>query len=54
MGDMLPALSSADLHIANLECAITGHDRPWTRAPKVFHFRADPRAVEVLEGPVDP
>src|SRR5215203_3187441 len=47
-GDVLPALSSADLRIANLECAITGHDRPWTRTPKVFHFRADPRAVEVL------
>jgi poly-gamma-glutamate synthesis protein (capsule biosynthesis protein) len=41
-GDVLPALSSADLRIANLECAITGHDRPWTRTPKVFHFRADP------------
>ena len=47
-GDVLPALGSADLRIANLECAITGHDRPWTRTPKVFHFRADPRAVEVL------
>ncbi|MDF2703968.1 MAG: hypothetical protein K0S10_2914 [Rubrobacteraceae bacterium] len=47
-GDVLPALSSADLRIANLECAVTGHDRPWTRTPKVFHFRADPRAVEVL------
>ena len=48
-GDVLPALSSADLRIANLECAVTGHDRPWTRTPKVFHFRADPRAVEVLQ-----
>ena len=47
-GDVLPALSSADLRIANLECAITGHDRPWTPTPKVFHFRAEPRAVEVL------
>ena len=47
-GDVLPALSSADLRIANLECAITGYDQPWTRTPKVFHFRADPRAVEVL------
>jgi hypothetical protein len=35
-GDVLPALSSADLRIANLECAITGHDRPWTRTPKVL------------------
>ncbi len=33
-GDVLPALGSADLRIANLECAITGHDRPWTRTPR--------------------
>jgi poly-gamma-glutamate capsule biosynthesis protein CapA/YwtB (metallophosphatase superfamily) len=47
-GDVLPLLSSADLRIINLECAITGHKRPWSRTPKVFHFRADPPAVEVL------
>jgi poly-gamma-glutamate capsule biosynthesis protein CapA/YwtB (metallophosphatase superfamily) len=47
-GDVLPLLSSADLRIINLECAITGHRRPWSRTPKVFHFRADPPAVEVL------
>ena len=47
-GDVLPLLSSADLRIVNLECAITEHERPWARTPKVFHFRADPLAVEVL------
>ena len=47
-GDTLPLLLSADLRLVNLECAITGHTRPWSRTPKVFHFRADPRAVEVL------
>ena len=47
-GDMLPLLLEGDLRIVNLECAITTHKRPWTRTPKVFHFRADPRAVEVL------
>lgn len=47
-GDVLPALRSADAAIANLECAITRHARPWWRTPKVFHFRADPAAVEVL------
>jgi poly-gamma-glutamate capsule biosynthesis protein CapA/YwtB (metallophosphatase superfamily) len=46
--DVLPLLDAADLHIINLECAITNHKRPWTRTPKVFHFRADPSAVEVL------
>src|SRR5215218_7108383 len=47
-GDVLPLLLSADLRIINLECAITGHRRPWSRTPKVFHFRADPLATEVL------
>ncbi len=48
-GDVLPLLGSADLRIINLECAVTGHKRPWSRTPKVFHFRADPSAVEVLK-----
>jgi poly-gamma-glutamate capsule biosynthesis protein CapA/YwtB (metallophosphatase superfamily) len=47
-GDVLPLLHSADLRIINLECALTDHERPWARTPKVFHFRADPSAVEVL------
>src|ERR671920_2421017 len=47
-GDVLPLLLSADLRIVNLECAITDSEQPWTRTPKVFHFRADPSAVEVL------
>jgi poly-gamma-glutamate capsule biosynthesis protein CapA/YwtB (metallophosphatase superfamily) len=47
-GDVLPQLRSADLRIINLECAITEHKEPWRRTPKVFHFRADPLAVEVL------
>lgn len=47
-GDTLPTLRSADLLIAGLECAITTSNTPWTRTPKVFHFRAPPEAVEVL------
>src|ERR687893_3022141 len=47
-GDVLPLLDSADLRIINLECAITEHKLPWSRTPKVFHFRADPLAIEVL------
>ena len=47
-GDVLPLLSSADLRILNLECAITEHRRPWSRTHKVFHFRADPLAIGVL------
>src|SRR5918998_994230 len=48
-GDVLPLLVSADLRIVNLECAITDHKQPWTHTPKVFHFRADSSAVEVLK-----
>lgn len=47
-GDVLPHLLQADLRIVNLECALTLHRRPWTRSWKMFHFRADPRAVRVL------
>jgi poly-gamma-glutamate capsule biosynthesis protein CapA/YwtB (metallophosphatase superfamily) len=47
-GDVLPLLRSADLRIINLECAITEHRRPWSRTPKVFHFRADPLSIDVL------
>src|SRR5262249_26052424 len=47
-GDVLPLLHSADAVIANLECAITEHTRPWQKTPKVFYLRADPSAVAVL------
>src|SRR5215204_6608938 len=47
-GDVMPLLDAADLRIINLECAITDNERPWTRTPKVFHFRAQPSAIEVL------
>ncbi len=48
-GDVLPHLAQADLRIVNLECALTSHLRPWTRSEKMFHFRADPEAVRVLQ-----
>ncbi|MHC4082467.1 MAG: CapA family protein [Planctomycetota bacterium] len=48
-GDVLPVLRSADAVVANLECAITDHDAPWDRTAKVFHFRARPEAVAVLQ-----
>jgi poly-gamma-glutamate capsule biosynthesis protein CapA/YwtB (metallophosphatase superfamily) len=47
-GDTLPLLGEADLRLINLECAITAHQSPWTRTPKVFHFRADPSALKTL------
>lgn len=48
-GTALPLLQDADAVLANLECAITARGRPWSRLPKVFHFRSDPAAVEVLK-----
>ena len=47
-GDVMPLLKTADLRIINLECAITDNEQPWTRTPKVFHFRAKPSAIETL------
>ncbi|WP_315787843.1 CapA family protein [Fischerella sp. JS2] len=47
-GDVLPILRGADAVIANLECAITQHTHKCGRTAKVFYFRADPAAVEVL------
>lgn len=47
-GDLLPLMTRADARLVNLECALTRHLKPWTRTEKVFHFRADPGAVEVL------
>ena len=47
-GDVMPLLAASDLRIINLECAITDNERPWTRTPKVFHFRAQPSAIETL------
>lgn len=47
-GDVRPFLDASDLRIINLECAITGNEQPWTRTPKVFHFRTQPSAIETL------
>ncbi len=48
-GDLLPHFRRADARIVNLECALTRSRRMWERAPKVFHFRADPSAVAALK-----
>jgi poly-gamma-glutamate capsule biosynthesis protein CapA/YwtB (metallophosphatase superfamily) len=39
---------AADLFLVNLECAISHRDIPYSGSPKVFYFRADPIAAEVL------
>ena len=47
-GDVLPLLRQADAVLANLESPITAHDLPWRKTWKMFHFRADPGAIEIL------
>jgi len=47
-GATLPVLRGADAVLANLECAITSRRTAWWKTPKVFHFRADPAAINVL------
>jgi poly-gamma-glutamate capsule biosynthesis protein CapA/YwtB (metallophosphatase superfamily) len=48
-GDLRQILVQADLTIVNLECVIARSGRPWSRWPKVFHFRAGPDAVNALQ-----
>ncbi|MHB0976481.1 MAG: CapA family protein [Candidatus Aquicultorales bacterium] len=48
-GDTLPLLNSAETVVANLECAVTSQEIEWARTPKVFVFRADPEAIDLLK-----
>jgi len=48
-GDVLPVLHRCDGVIANLETPITTSADKWRRSWKFFHFRADPKAVRILE-----
>ncbi len=47
-GDCLPLLQTADLRLINLECVVAGSGRPWRPLAKMFHFRANPGAIEWL------
>ncbi len=47
-GDTIEELRAADLTLINLECVIARGGRPWSRWPKVFHFKAGPEAIESL------
>ncbi|MCT8973697.1 CapA family protein [Microbaculum marinisediminis] len=48
-GDALSLLHGADAVFVNLECAVTGNPEPWRRTEKVFHFKAVPKAIDVLK-----
>lgn len=46
-GDTLPLLRDADVTLVNLECTIAEGGKPFV-PPRVFHFRAHPRAAKAL------
>jgi poly-gamma-glutamate synthesis protein (capsule biosynthesis protein) len=46
--EIVAALGQADLVVLNLECCISERGRRWEAPGKPFHFRAPPRAVELL------
>lgn len=48
-GDMIELFKKADLRIINLENAIAKSGKPWGKTPKVFFYRADPKAIDVLK-----
>lgn len=47
--DTLPIFKSANIRICNLECVVADGGSPWTKTPKVFHFRSDAKNVDVLK-----
>ncbi|MEP7151389.1 MAG: CapA family protein [Nitrospira sp.] len=47
-GDILPVMLNADCRLINLECVISSQGEAWHPTTKAFHFRARPRALDVL------
>ncbi len=47
-GDVRAVLLEADLRLSNLECVISDRGREWRPETKAFHFRAHPRAIDML------
>ena len=43
------AYKKDDMLLINLECVIAKDGTQWDRTPKVFFFRADPHAIDVLK-----
>ena len=48
-GDVLPFLFTVDRRLCNLECVISSTGNAWHPESKAFHFRAHPRAIDVLK-----
>lgn len=47
--DVLPLLLAADVRLGNLECVISDKGKKYKPFLKPFHFRASPRAIEILQ-----
>jgi poly-gamma-glutamate capsule biosynthesis protein CapA/YwtB (metallophosphatase superfamily) len=48
-GNVLPHFLTADCRCINLECVISSRGQPWRPMVKPFHFRANPRATDILQ-----
>ena len=47
-GNTIDIIKRADFSLINLECAISSRGKEWNKTFKVFHFRANPDAIKVL------
>jgi len=48
-GDTIDIIRSSDISLINLECAISSKGKKWDKTYKVFHFRTNPEATDVLK-----
>lgn len=48
-GDTIDIFRDADLSLVNLECVISSKGSEWSKTFKLFHFRANPDAIQVLK-----
>jgi poly-gamma-glutamate synthesis protein (capsule biosynthesis protein) len=48
-GDTIDIIRNSDISLINLECAISSKGKKWDKTFKVFHFRANPEAIDVLK-----
>lgn len=47
-GDTIDIIKEVDFSLINLECSISSRGKEWNKTFKVFHFRANPVAINVL------
>ena len=47
-GNTIDIIKRADFSLINLECAVSSKGKEWNKTFKVFHFRANLDAIQVL------